>query len=103
MSALHVFSLATVLAFPARALAGLAVNENSAWPITRAVQTFGRTDGSVTSERDVRFTRNLAQTFQVGTSFQIDKVFIDYEEGVANKEFTIRLFSVANVNATDPL
>lgn len=80
--------------------AGLVVNENSTWPASPAVETAPRTAAGITSERDVRFDRNLLQTFQVLSSFELDKIFIDYEEGIAGKEITIRLFTVPDVNGT---
>lgn len=80
--------------------AGLIVNDNAAWPATTYLQTFDRTDVNVEAERDARFTRNLAQTFQAGTAFKLDKIYIDYEEGIVGKEMTIRLFTVPNVNGT---
>jgi hypothetical protein len=80
--------------------AGLVVNENSTWPTSPALETAPRTAAGITSERDVRFDRNVLQTFQVPSSFELDRIFIDYEEGLAGKEFTIRLFTVPDVNGT---
>jgi hypothetical protein len=82
---------------------GLSVNENAAWPTSPAIETFARTDANITSERDARFTRNLAQTFQVTSAFQVDKIYLDYEEAIAGKEITLRLFTVADVGAADPI
>src|SRR5688572_20002887 len=87
------------LAFTGSALAAVVVNDNGEWPATPVVQTFDRTDAFVEAERDARFTRNLAQTFQLSAPVKLDKIFIDYEEGLAGKQLTLRLFTVANVGA----
>ena len=98
-SALRAFALATVLSVPMTTPGGVVVNELATWPADPILQTFPRTDANVEAERDVRFTRNLAQTFQTFNPLQIDKIYVDYEEGLASKEITIRIFSVADVNA----
>ena len=91
--------LSAALALPSMATAGVVVNENSFWPDDPVLATFANTAGNIEQERDVRFTRNLAQTFQLPHAQKVDKIFIDYEEGLANKEITIRLFSVDDVNS----
>jgi hypothetical protein len=99
-SAVVVCLTAFVVAWSATvAQGGLNVNQNSTWPAAPALQTIPRTDAGINSERDARFNRNLLQTFQVPSAFQIDKVFIDYEEGIADKEVTLRLFTAPDVNA----
>jgi len=97
------FGLAFVLVAMPQAFGGLVVNEQSVWPSAPAIETFERTDGNIESERDMRFERDLTQTFQVTSPFQLDKIFIDYEEGLEGKEFTVRLFTVDDVNAADPI
>jgi hypothetical protein len=91
--------MTVVLAAPRFGAAALIVNEGATWPALPAVQTFDRTADNVTSERDVRFTRDLTQTFQVPNAITLDKIYIDVEEAVAEKEVTVRLFQVADVNA----
>jgi hypothetical protein len=93
------FGLAVVLAAPRMGLAALIVNEGATWPAAPTVQTFDRTADNVTSERDARFTRDLTQTFQVPSALTLDKIYIDVEEAVGEKEVTVRLFQVADVNA----
>ncbi len=95
-----VVSLFCVLATPIAGLAGLTVNEVSTWPTAPTVATFARTDANIEAERDMRFTRDLSQTFQLNSAFKLDKIFIDYEEGLAGKEFTIHVFPVADVFAS---
>jgi hypothetical protein len=95
------FWLLVMTATPAAA--GVTVNENAAWPSSPAIETFERTDANIESERDMRFDRDLTQTFQATSAFQVDKVYIDYEEGLEGKEISIRLFTVADVNAADPV
>ena len=97
------FGLALFFMATAQTFAGLIVNEQSVWPSAPIIETFERTDANINSERDMRFNRDLTQTFQVASPFQLDKIFIDYEEGLEGKEFTIRLFTVADVNAADPI
>ncbi len=96
-------ALAVVSFAPSRGLAALIVTEGATWPASPAVQTYARTDANVTSERDVRYIRDLAQTFQVASAIQVDKIYVDVEEAVANREYTLRMFTVADVNAADPL
>jgi len=103
LSRLFFFLGVALLLAPASGVAGLIVNENGTWPAAPVVETFARTDGNVNSERDARFNRDLTQTFQVSAPFQLDKVYIDYEEALPDKEITIRLFTVADVNAADPI
>jgi hypothetical protein len=94
------FQFATLLFLCSPAVnAGLIVNENSTWPSDPIFATFANTAALINNERDVRFNRNLGQTFQLARPQQINKIFIDYEEGIPGKEITIRLFSVADVNA----
>jgi hypothetical protein len=100
---LFILGVASILTAPLAGFAALIVNESSTWPAAPVIQTFERTNDNVTSERDVRHTRDLAQTFQVSNAFKIDKIFVDVEEAVANREYTVRLFTVPNVNAADPL
>lgn len=97
-SSLQSLVLAAAVALPG-AFAGVVINENATWPADPAFTTFVPTAATIESERDVRFNRNLAQTFQLATPLKLDKLYIDYEEGIAGKQVTVRIFSVANVNA----
>ena len=94
-----VLGLGLVLFMSRHGAAALIVTEGAAWPAAPALQTFERTADNVTSERDVRFTRDLTQTFQVPNPIILDKIYIDVEEALPGKEVTVRLFTVADVNA----
>lgn len=90
---------AAAIALPGGAFAGVVINENATWPADPSFATFANNAGTIESERDVRFNRNLAQTFQLSAPLKLDKLYIDYEEGLPGKQVTIRIFTVDNANA----
>jgi hypothetical protein len=50
----------------------------------------------VEADRDVKEDRKLAQSFQVGSAFTLDKLYIGYVNGAENLDFTLRLFEVTD-------
>jgi hypothetical protein len=86
---------------PAVVQAGLILNVISAWPSTPAVQT-AASPTTPTTQRGIDAGRNPFQTFQVAADFQLDKVYIGYQGAVASQTFTVRMFTVADVNLEPP-
>jgi hypothetical protein len=68
------------------------------WPTTPAVTTTTG-PGEFGTERGTGSGRNTFQTFQVGATFQLDKVFVPYQDANPNDTFTLRIFAVNDVNA----
>ena len=51
---------------------------------------------------DLREDRQHTQTFQVGTTFQLDKFYIETSSLVANRSFTVSIFAVGDTTAGSP-
>jgi len=83
-----------------RAVAGIVVSRATSFPTSPDLTVIDDTqdDGSVTLHTD----RRLTQTFQVASGFTIDKFYIDTTSLVANKSFTVSIFSVSDTNAGAP-
>lgn len=94
---LRMMMVASLIIAPTAAQAGLILNVNSTWPATPAVQTSVGPTGAGT-ERGVDSGRNPMQTFQADADFQLDKIFLGYRGPLASQSFSIRLFTVPDVN-----
>lgn len=71
------------------------------WPANYAVTTSTAPD-AFSDPRGAGNGRNIFQTFQVGTTFTLDKIFVPYARDPANTNggnILLRIFSVEDVNA----
>ncbi len=78
------------------ASAAVIVDQNSTFPTTAAVIAATYAQGSYPDA----LTTTLAQTFQVGTAFQLDAVYFKYKDASAGTALTLEIFTVADVKAT---
>lgn len=58
------------------------------------------TTGDGFNERNVNGNRQNTQTFQVGTPFTLDAIYLEYQSGgYSDGDFTLSIYNIADVNA----
>ncbi len=92
-----------VLAGSVAAYAGMTVNLGATFPTSgeSAVYVAGPSDTDFADVlgKNAAAETELAQTFQVDSTFTLDKLFIEIDDGQNNKAFNVRLFAVTDVNS----
>jgi hypothetical protein len=77
------------------------IANNAAWPTLPATET-GDVHGDATtySQRYLKLDRQLRQTFQVGSTFDIGKIYLS-SRNYTGEDFTIKIFEVIDVEAAN--